>query len=502
MGSRLEAKRLGKCLGFRLLVLSAFVILMPGCETKMNTVTTNASLADLAVSPNSRYIVTWAEDNPPTATNLGGWCMNFACRLYARVYDSTGAPVTGQMLVSPTTNGFYTKIQGAINDTGFFVIVYDQYIYNPNHSYLSNFLYFQRYSPSGVPLFPLQFIDFGADPDVAMTANGDFYVTYHSYPGWPNTNETIYVKKYNSAGNQVLPRITVDTNRVSSSTIRAICTGEFSVAYSVGPSTFSHSTYIQRYNANGTPNGARILVYANPNMSYSGLGETLVYKPDGNLAIVNMQPGTPSGTFAYYIKRFDVNGNPTAPPEFVLNSASEVAIRSMSTNSCGDYALSYVPDGSSDVIVKEYTSNDMPLLSYAVNQGSSNWSPLIGLSSHSYVVAWDRAPYVPGFFPKDTFSVRAPLFAALSPMSHTRVCYNACADCPRTRVIGSPPVAGATYSWSPTMYLSNPHVAQPTVTHPGGSTTTFSITYTVTISTGCCQRTEIVSVDFAPKCPT
>jgi hypothetical protein len=509
MASRFRTNKRSRFLvDSRVLFLLTFVILTTGCETKTNTITTNAFLQDLAVSPNSRSVIVWTDNNQTTSFNNGGECMNFHCRLYARAYDQTGTPVTGQILVSPTINGLYTSIEAAINDTGFFVLVYDRYIYNQSNSSLSNQLFFQRYSSSGAPLGSAQFIDYGHLPDVVMTANGDFYITYSNFPGFLNPNQNVYAKKYNSSGLQTLPRILVDTATHSSSTVRALCTGEFIVAYRAGPTNLSSSTYIQRYHANGTPNGAKILVTTTNNTPYIDIGETVIYKPNGDFAIASSQPGTSSGTLDYYIWRYDTNGNPSAQPEFLFNHNTTVnhTVFTMSGNTCGHYALIDIPDGSNDVTVREYSSDDTPVPPYTVNQASPNRMPLIGLASLSYVAVWDRpkGTVVPYYYPIDTIHVRRPLFAAFlqkSSSSSTRVCYQSCNDCPKTRVIGKPATPGYAYSWSPTTYLNNANQAQPTVTHPGGSAP-LSITYTVTISGACCQRTETVTVNFVPKCPT
>src|SRR5947209_1027967 len=113
-------------------LIFALLILFTGCEKKTNTSSANTLLEDVAMSPNSRYVIAWTDVDTPT-----GWCMSqgtttvagpFACRLYVRAYDQLGSPVTGEMLVSPTTNGLYGDIAVAIIDSGSFVIVYDRWV--------------------------------------------------------------------------------------------------------------------------------------------------------------------------------------------------------------------------------------------------------------------------------------------------------------------------------------------------------------------------------------
>lgn len=486
-------------------IVGICVSLMAGCTTTTNTTIGNGTLQDLAVSPNRRYVLVWDDGAPPNnycPPNTPG--SPFSCRLYARAYDPAGAPVTGQVLVSPVV-GHYYDIQAAINDSGAFVIVYDHYVYNSNNPALSSHLFLQRYSLGGTPLGPPQFVDYGEKPDVALTATGDSYVTYHSNSSFLTPTQHVHVQKYSASGAPAWPRITVDTaTQVAESTIKPLCSGEFIVAYSAGASNISQSTYIRRYHTNGSANGVRIL--ADTTSNERGIPNTLIVKPTGEFAIISERPS--GGTSDYFVKRYGASGSLSAAPEFLFNKLGILGVGSMSANTCGDYALAYVADSSGEIMVKEYMRNDTPIQAYGISQAPASPAfdlrPMIALGSISYVAAWDRRTTA-NANPRDKLHVRRPLVAALqSPTvnpTHTRVCYFTCNDCPRSRVVGNVAAAGQTYAWSPTTNLNNPNVAQPTVTHPGG-TNDFDITYTVTITAGCCQRTEVVTVTFAPKCPT
>ncbi|GAA4369502.1 hypothetical protein GCM10023185_43180 [Hymenobacter saemangeumensis] len=69
-----------------------------------------------------------------------------------------------------------------------------------------------------------------------------------------------------------------------------------------------------------------------------------------------------------------------------------------------------------------------------------------------------------------------------------------------TRVLGTPAIAGNTYSWSPTTGLSNPNIAQPTVTLTNSSTSAnLSVTYTLTVrSANNCAAADAVIVTVFP----
>lgn len=475
-----------------LLPILVLVIWATGCgERKTNTSDMYGQVLDISVAPNGRYVIVWSDMNGATT----GTCTTFQCRLYARVYDQSGNPVTGQILVSPTTNGKYTYAAAAINDSGDFAIVYDSYAYVASASHLSYRLFYRRYSANGTPTGPAQQLDYGLEPDAVMAANGDLYVTYHTHSNF-NITPNIFVQKLNPAGFQLMPRVFVDSGENPSSTIRAICTGEFLVSYAIGPEVKSLSTYVKRYYASGSAKGPRILVNQK---TQSAVAERLIYKPNGHFAIVSA-PFDPIGlTWDNYIMRYDGGGNLTGPPEFLFNSAANDTIATMSANECGQYALAYTVYHLGDVMVKEYNYDDVPFAPYKISQATPNRLPHIQLSSAFYVAAWNRQPLVNPPYENDIIHIRGLSASAFGQGSLATVCYAGCSACPKSAVIGRPAVPGYTYSWSPTNYLSNPNVAQPTVTHPGGASS-FTTTYMRTISAPCCQRTEAVTVTFNPGC--
>ncbi|MBF9237787.1 gliding motility-associated C-terminal domain-containing protein [Hymenobacter sp. BT683] len=73
--------------------------------------------------------------------------------------------------------------------------------------------------------------------------------------------------------------------------------------------------------------------------------------------------------------------------------------------------------------------------------------------------------------------------------------------CPGTPSVplGAPAVAGYTYTWSPATGLSNPNIAQPTVTLPNTTGAPLETVYTLTVATGTnCTSTSTVRVAVSP----
>ena len=129
-----KMKRLTKLIYCAVLSL----ILLLGCEKITNTSVGTNYLEDISVSENSRYAISWSWTQ---GTNL---CSNFTCGVYVRAYDSSGSPISNDIQVSPTTNGKYGTNAVGIDNTGNFVVAYEDYVYNSSNNNLSHKIYMQR----------------------------------------------------------------------------------------------------------------------------------------------------------------------------------------------------------------------------------------------------------------------------------------------------------------------------------------------------------------------
>jgi len=452
---------------------------------------------DVAVAENSRFVVDWED----------GSCSNFSCGIFARAYDISGNPVTGQVLVTPTSTGSYEFGKSAIDNSGKFVVVYCRYIYNPNAPNSSEKIYFQLFSAAGVAVGAPVFVDFGTYPDITMAPGGNFDIAYSTIAyGVSN----LFVKRYNLSGSQIGARIIVENGpgaQLGVPFIRMLCSGNFVVAYEYGNTANNQIAYIKRFNSLGYQTGNRITVTTgNNNYPYNLSREPLLYFSTGWFSVISsiQTPGTPptDHKFDYYITRYDANGI-LVTSDFLWHSTSG-SNPAAAGNSCGDYSLLYHDQATGNIMVKNYSYANVPSAPYMVNLylPNSNLSYYIGLSSNFFIAAWDR---------QSTATVINSMHSRMPLPSGTNntiagpsrsVCRLGCINCQKTAVIGSPAVPGYIYQWSPQAYLSNPYAAQPTVTHPGGSGQ-YSITYTLTIrpsASSCCQRTETVVVNFSQGC--
>lgn len=462
--------------------LMVLVLLTAGCEVQTN-ITTGASSDAVSISPNGHYVILWSD----------GYARDPLARFLARVYDPTGTPLSGEIVVATTAH--HSDPRAAIDDTGAFVVVFDKYIYNPSNALLSDQLWWSRLSASGTLVGGPTFVDYGIDPDLSAAANGDFYISYTSpvpYGGGPNS---VYVKRYAEDGTLLGPRITVATatgvGPPLGSQIRLKCDADFLVAWG-NPGV---ATSLQRYFADGGLNGTAMQL---------GLGaegnEALIYRSDGSSAVVV------SGGGHSYLNRFDANGMPAAPASELLPAGTVPVI---STNRCGDYALLFRDNTSDTLISRWYSYADVPIGTNQVNESHPNNDEYhLALSSLLAVAAWDRAPIfgvrnvIHRRLPTQQFFWELGLPGPAGPDQD--VCFFPVRNvgtpfCLKNVQLGAPPVPGYSYSWTPTTYLSSPNVAQPTVTHPGPYNRVFSTVYTLTITGPCnCTMTDMVVVNFKP----
>jgi hypothetical protein len=417
-----------------------------------------------------------------------GSCGNFACREVARAYDASGTPVTGEIVVSPTTNGLYERAQVAIDNSGTFVVVFHRYLWNPSSPPQSEHIYWRRFSSSGTSLGTTTFVDYGHSPDISMASNGDFYVSY-STPALSGQPDIVYVKRYAANGTLLGPRITVANTvppGVSTSEIRLQCDADFLVSWGSTGGTTSGQR-LQRYFANGTPNGPPL----QPGGRATTPHESAMYRSNGSIGIVYVGAGN-----TQYLGRFDPSGNPAAP-ELLQTTGSNAA--QISSNKCGEYAV--ITQALSGTIEHHwYSYSDVFRGTNAVNSSPATTNYRFGIADMVSVDAWTRdlAPPTPTLVQRDVIHRRLPVWPAFDGLAGPDRSACAYPNYSVSVVIGSPPVPGYSYSWSPTTYLNNPNAAQPTVTYPGGSAG-FSTTYVLTVTGECgCQMTDEVVVSFHP----
>ncbi|HUM50579.1 MAG TPA: proprotein convertase P-domain-containing protein, partial [Chitinophagales bacterium] len=137
----------------------------------------------------------------------------------------------------------------------------------------------------------------------------------------------------------------------------------------------------------------------------------------------------------------------------------------------------------------------------AIAGNTYSWSPALGLNNPNIAQPTVTAPGTYTVTVTNTASTCFATDAVTISQTATPPVANAGADktltCTATSfVIGTAAIAGNTYSWSPTLGLSNPNIAQPTATAPG------TYTVTVTNTSNSCTNTDAVTIFQDITAPT
>ena len=254
----------------------------------------------MATAPDGRFVVAWVSDGQD-----GG-----GKGVYARLYDASGAPQTGAILVNTTTSNNQEQPAVAMDGAGNFVVVW-----SGNGVGDGDGVFVQRFNATGVPQ-GTEFRVNGAvsvgfnqsDPDVAMETNGDFAVVWQS-------NETssieIWLQRYQANGMAIggpsLVSVSGDSENDYNASIAMDDDGDFVVAWE-GDDGSNEGIRARRYSNAGVALDASPIAV---NATTSGHQE----RPDvamdavGNFVVV-WDGESPSDSKGVYGRRFSAAGVP------------------------------------------------------------------------------------------------------------------------------------------------------------------------------------------------
>lgn len=480
-----------------LIYFSLFVFFQFSCEQITNNSTGYVFVEDIDVSENSNYAITWSWSPPPN--NL---CSNFACGVFVRAYDASNSPVSNEILVSPTNNGTYGQSSVGIDDSGNFVVAYEEYIYNSSNPNLSDKIYLQKFNNSGIPVGARVFLDYGINPEISMNSNGDFIISYVVHN---SSNNKLFFKKFSINLNPIGVKTLVHSDTNFSSPIGAAstikCNGEFAFFYQT-----PQGSYVKQYYSNNSQKGGQILVNIGRTFFSS---HSIIYNSKGEICLAYGKPvGADPFARTYLIKRFNENGSLNGTENLWDNTIAQRP--SIGANECGDYAIVYKKEGANPLItLRPYSIGNVPETEMSVNTTplvKDRIDPLIDLSSFSSVSTWDDK--VNNSINRNIFHRESFIPNIINNLANDtiKICRYPCTNgCFSRSVIGSPPIPGYSYSWTPSTYLDNSTIAQPTVSHPGSnvSNPNFTITYSVEYkpsNLSCCKKTKNVVVLFEEGC--
>ena len=376
-----------------------------GAVTAVNTFTTGVQThASVGMDASGNFVIAWRSQNQVSGTS--------ATDVYARRYNAAGTAIdASEFLVnSGQTTGEQDEPDVAVNSSGQFVITW-----YGGPVFLAEDILAKGYTGitvggSGAPTVafsevtvsnPANSIDDQINPTVAIDGSGNFVVAYQS---WSQTggiagNYTPVVRRMNANGTTNGAEILLSPGLAGGSTdIAMIGTGFVVVwgAANVDNGNTSPGVVMQRYDSAGAPQGSKTLI----NTSFQ-LGSQSAARVSSNAAGDYVVAWTSEetdndglGTDVYY-KKYNLGGSVLIGDTLINTGATAVDDKSQANaapamNTAGDFVIP-TESGSGatfDVLLRRFA--EAPVVNFA----SSGSSPSESTATSSYTVNRTAPTYV------------------------------------------------------------------------------------------------------------
>ncbi len=253
----------------------------------------NQSDPAVAVDAAGVFTIVWTDD---TLDGAGKG-------VFARMFGPDGAPLTGEIPVNSYVTGDQSGPTVAANPDGGFVVAWT----GAGQDGELGGVFARRFTSAGLPAtgeFPVNSTTAGAQqhPAIAVDADGVITIAWDSF-GSDGDGYGVYARRFDPAGSPLTAEIPVNTEIASHQlfpSITANAAGRFAVAWnSYNQDGDGYGIYAQRYDSDGSPDGAEFRV--NTEIAASQSAPSLAMDAAGNLAIVwasNAQDGDGLGIYA------------------------------------------------------------------------------------------------------------------------------------------------------------------------------------------------------------
>ena len=278
-----------------------------GGEFQINASTAlneDQAVARTASNASGDFVVTWTNGDP-TGPPSQNWDVG------ARRFDSSGTPVSGDIVVNQYTTGRQTDSSVAIDSTGAFVIVWSSYSNLgsplPGQDGSDSGIFGRRFDSSGDPLgdeFLINQYTTGDQmaPRIAMRPDGNFLVVWNDDHNSAIMNEALRCR-WRPLGGEVQVS-TTGTLGVESPDVALDGDGKAIVVWNVIPGVDSING--QRLDASGNKLGPEFNVHTGT----TGLRRSpaVAVGPDGGFSVTWMSNGQDGDSQAVVAQRFDSTG--------------------------------------------------------------------------------------------------------------------------------------------------------------------------------------------------
>ena len=326
-----------------------------GSEFRVNTYTTSSQRnPSVAMDADGDFVVTWTSSEQD-GSDYG---------VYGQRYNATGVAQGSEFRVNTYTTDRQSSPSVAMDADGDFVVTWSSFIQDGS----PYSVYGQRYSASGVTQgseFKVNTytINVQNNPSVAMDADGDFVVTWNSYVQ-DGSSYGIYGQRYNAAGVAQGSEFRVNTHTTSEQSNPSVAMdadGDFVVTWHSGgldgQDGSNYGVYGQRYNAAGVAQGSEFRV--NTYTTSSQRSPSVAMDADGDFVVTWTSSGQDGSSEGIYGQRYNATG---------IAQGSEFRVNTYTTNgqfrpsvamdADGDFVVVWESvDGSSGIYGKQYTAS-------------------------------------------------------------------------------------------------------------------------------------------------
>jgi len=292
-----------------------------GGDFQVNTTTTSLQFEPAIASDSAgNFVVAWSSVAPDEHTDV-----------FARRYDSTGAPLGGEFQVNGYATGYQDGPSVAMDDSGF-VVVWEsrpvQGFGDPGQDGDQGGVYWRRYDSAGNALTGDVLVNTTTtggqgEPSVSMNTSGQTVVAWQS--GGQDGDQTgIFAQRFDAAGGPVAGEFQVNTYTTAYQSYPHVSVGQagdFVVVWrSDGEDGSSGGVFARAYNLEGSPvaPGLQVNTYTTSSQHSPRVAKDPTF-PGGMVAVwesAGQDDPTAPGLPGVYAQRFD--NAPAATAAFYL----------------------------------------------------------------------------------------------------------------------------------------------------------------------------------------
>ncbi len=356
-------------------------------EVLANLTTVNKD-TDASVAVNAStgaFVVTWTADGNQDGDMDG---------VYAQVYDASGNPISGQILVNNITYEKQRNSAVAMDASGNFVVVWESKLFD-------NGIYAQRFDATGAKIggeFIVNQTTSGdqTTPAIAMAADGQFVVAWQD----DRNGGDIYVRHFNSVGTATSNEIRANTNTSSGQYAPAVAiknSGSYVVTWQSDIGGSGKAVFAQRFNTADAKLGGEFRV--NTYDSNDQTEPAIAMAPNGSFVIAWSSNGQDGSNRGVYAQRYDPSGVATGI-EFRVNTytSGHQDRATVAMDGSGNFVIAWTSDGQDNggsygIYAQRYFANgtaDGGEFRVNTTTSGDQQNPSAAMSSAGkLVVAWD-----------------------------------------------------------------------------------------------------------------